>query len=47
MKNSEKFNIILNLEIVEHVNDIDLYLESCQNLLDKKGLMFTATLNRQ
>ena len=46
MKNSEKFNIILNLEIVEHVNDIDLYLESCQNLLDKKGLMFTATLNR-
>ncbi len=46
MKNSEKFNIILNLEIVEHVNDIDLYIESCQNLLDKKGLMFTATLNR-
>ena len=46
MKNSEKFNIILNLEIVEHVNDIDLYIKSCQNLLDKDGLMFTATLNR-
>ena len=46
MKNSEKFNVILNLEIVEHVNDIDLYIKSCQNLLDKDGLMFTATLNR-
>ncbi len=46
MKSSEKFNVILNLEIVEHVDDIDLYIKSCQNLLDKDGLMFTATLNR-
>jgi 2-polyprenyl-6-hydroxyphenyl methylase/3-demethylubiquinone-9 3-methyltransferase len=42
----EKFDIILNLEIVEHVNDIDLYLKSCHYLLKKNGLMFTATLNR-
>ncbi len=42
----EKFDIILNLEIVEHVNDVDLYLKSCYHLLKKNGLMFTATLNR-
>ena len=42
----EKYDIILNLEIVEHVEDIDLYLESCANLLKKNGLMFTATINR-
>ena len=42
----EKFDIILNLEIVEHVEDLNLYLESCSKLLKKDGLMFTATLNR-
>ena len=42
----EKFDIILNLEVVEHVNDLDLYLKSCESLLKKNGLMFTATLNR-
>ena len=42
----EKFDIILNLEIVEHVEDINLYLESCNKLLKKGGIMFTATLNR-
>jgi 2-polyprenyl-6-hydroxyphenyl methylase/3-demethylubiquinone-9 3-methyltransferase len=42
----EKFDIILNLEVVEHVDDLDLYLRSCYNLLKKNGLMFTATINR-
>ena len=46
LKNLEKFDIILNLEIVEHVNDVNLYIKSCHNLLKKNGLMFTATLNR-
>ena len=46
LKNLEKFDIILNLEIVEHVNDVNLYIKSCHNLLKKDGLMFTATLNR-
>ena len=41
-----KFDIILNLEVVEHVEDLDLYLESCFKLLKPKGIMFTATLNR-
>tara|TARA_E500000331_G_C17217204_1_gene696404 strand:+ start:87 stop:812 length:726 start_codon:yes stop_codon:yes gene_type:complete len=46
LDSKEKFDIILNLEVVEHVENLDLYLQSCYNLLDKNGLMFTATLNR-
>ena len=41
-----KFDIILNLEVVEHVENLDLYLESCFKLLKPSGIMFTATLNR-
>ena len=46
LKEFEKFDIILNLEIVEHVEDVNLYIKSCYNLLKKNGMMFTATLNR-
>ena len=42
----EKFDVILNLEIVEHVENINLFLRSCNKLLKKNGIMFTATLNR-
>ena len=46
MSKKEKYDIILNLEIVEHVDDLDLYLKSCSELLKKNGIMFTATINR-
>jgi 2-polyprenyl-6-hydroxyphenyl methylase / 3-demethylubiquinone-9 3-methyltransferase len=42
----QAYDVVLNLEVVEHVEDLDLYLRSCSNLLKKNGLMFTATLNR-
>ena len=42
----EKFDVILNLEVVEHVDNVNLYINSCYKLLKKDGLMFTATLNR-
>ena len=42
----DKFDIILNLEVVEHVDNVNLYIGSCYKLLKKNGLMFTATLNR-
>ncbi len=41
-----KFDVILNLEIVEHVADVDLYISSCSKLLKRGGIMFTATINR-
>ena len=46
MSEKEKFDIILNLEVVEHVEDLDLYIKSCFRLLKKNGIMFTATINR-
>jgi len=42
----KKFDVILNMEIVEHVEDLDFFLKSCTNLLKKNGLMFVATINK-
>ncbi len=41
-----KFDVILNMEIVEHVEDVDLFLASSCRLLKKGGIMFVATLNK-
>ena len=46
LKTSKKFDVILNMEIVEHVEDVDFFLKSCANLLKKNGLMFVATINK-
>ena len=46
LDDNEKYDVILNLEIVEHVEDVNLYIKSCHGLLKNNGLMFTATLNR-
>ena len=46
MSENDKFDVILNMEIVEHVEDINLFLQSCSKLLRKKGIMFVATLNK-
>ena len=40
------FDVILNMEIVEHVENVNLFLESSSNLLKKNGLMFVATINK-
>jgi 2-polyprenyl-6-hydroxyphenyl methylase/3-demethylubiquinone-9 3-methyltransferase len=45
-KTEIKFDVILNMEIVEHVEDINFFLKSSSNLLKKNGLMFVATLNK-
>ena len=42
----EKFDVILNMEIVEHVADVNFFLESCSELLKKDGIMFVATINK-
>ena len=46
LKIKKKFDVILNMEIVEHVEDIDFFLMSCSKLLKKNGLMFVATINK-
>ena len=45
-KTDIKFDVILNMEIIEHVEDVDFFLESCSKLLKENGLMFVATLNK-
>ena len=46
IKVKKKFDVILNMEIVEHVEDVDFFLKSCSKLLKKNGLMFVATINK-
>jgi 2-polyprenyl-6-hydroxyphenyl methylase/3-demethylubiquinone-9 3-methyltransferase len=40
------FDVVLNMEVVEHVADLRGYLESTASLVKPGGLMFVATLNR-
>ena len=45
-KSNTKFDVVLNMEIVEHVEDIELFLKSSSKFLKKNGIMFVATLNK-
>ena len=42
----EKFDVVLNMEIVEHVDNVDFFLLKSSELLKQNGLMFIATLNK-
>jgi len=42
----QKFDVVLNMEVVEHVADVPLFLKSCSDLVKPGGLMFVATINR-
>lgn len=42
----ETFDVILNMEVVEHVADVDMYLKSCAAMVKPGGIMFVATINR-
>lgn len=42
----ESFDIILALEVVEHVSDIRAFLTACASLLRPGGVLFVATINR-
>ena len=42
----EKFDIILNMEVVEHVADVDFFIARCGAMLKPGGIMFVATINR-
>ena len=40
------YDVVLSLEVIEHVDNVDFYLKTCSSLLKKGGLIFTATINR-
>ena len=42
----ERFDIVLNMEVVEHVANVPLYMKSCADLVAPGGLLFSATINR-
>jgi 2-polyprenyl-6-hydroxyphenyl methylase / 3-demethylubiquinone-9 3-methyltransferase len=42
----ERFDVVLNMEVVEHVADPQAYMTACQQLLKPGGLMICSTLNR-
>lgn len=42
----EHYDVVLNMEVVEHVADLPLFMSACNRLLDARGLQFIATINR-
>ncbi len=46
LKIKKKFDVLLLLEIIEHVDDINLFIKQSSKFLKKNGLMFVATLNK-
>ena len=43
---TDEFDVILNMEVVEHVSDLNLFIKNCSKLIKKNGIMFIATLNK-
>lgn len=46
VEKKEKFDVIIALEIVEHVNNPELLISSCCKLLNKNGILILSTMNR-
>ncbi len=42
----KKFDVVLNMEIVEHVDDVENFIKESSKFLKKNGLMFIATINK-
>lgn len=42
----ERFDVVLNMEVVEHVADVDLFVARTAEMVKPDGLMFMATINR-
>ena len=40
------FDVVLNMEVVEHVADVPAFLEACSKLVEPGGVMVVATINR-
>ena len=45
-KTKKKFDVVLNMEIVEHVDDLELFIKSTSHFLKKNGIMIVATINK-
>jgi len=45
-KPNKKFNVVLAMEVIEHVSNVELFIQNCSNLLEKNGILFIATINK-
>jgi 2-polyprenyl-6-hydroxyphenyl methylase/3-demethylubiquinone-9 3-methyltransferase len=45
-KLGEKFDVVVVMEVIEHVANVSHFIKTCINLLNPNGLIFIATLNR-
>ena len=43
---NKKFDVVLNMEVVEHIEDLNFFISKSGKFLKKNGLMFVATLNK-
>ena len=41
-----EFDVVLNMEVVEHVADVDFFIEKCSKLVKKNGIIFISTINK-
>ncbi len=46
LKIKKKFDVVLNLEVIEHVDNLDLFIRKSSNFLKKDGIMFISTINK-
>ena len=41
-----EFDVILNMEVIEHVSNTNLFIKNCSKLVKNNGIMFVATINK-
>ncbi len=46
LREKTTFDVILNMEVIEHVENPGFFIEVCSNLLNRRGLMFCSTINK-
>ena len=42
----KEYDVVLAMEVVEHLLDINIFMQNCSKLIKKNGIMFVATLNK-
>ena len=42
----DDFDVILNMEVIEHVSDVNMFIQNCSKLIKENGIMFVATINK-
>jgi len=46
LETGEKFDVIINMEVIEHVDSVSSFLGSCRGLINPEGVMMISTLNK-